>query len=83
MSEERFTVDGMLIQAWGLAEEFCPKDGPDDDDGANFHAQKRSNKTNNQSHAAISEPEPRNNVRGNPISLMMTSSRSSFELARM
>ena len=45
MSDEHFTVDGTLIQAWASQKSFCSKDGSDDGDGASFHGQKRSNKT--------------------------------------
>ena len=45
MSDEHFTVDGTQIQAWASQKSFRSKDGSDDGDGANFHGQKRSNKT--------------------------------------
>jgi transposase len=45
MSDEHFTVDGTLIQAWASQKSFRSKDGSDDDEGDNFHGQKRSNKT--------------------------------------
>src|SRR6201990_834962 len=46
MSDEHFTVDGTLIQAWASQKSFRAKDGPDDDDeGANFRGQKRRNQT--------------------------------------
>jgi transposase len=45
MSDEHFTVDGTLIQAWASQKSFRSKDGSDDDDGTNFRGQKRSNKT--------------------------------------
>jgi hypothetical protein len=45
MSDEHFTVDGTLIQAWASQKSFRPKDGSDDGDGSNFHGQKRSNNT--------------------------------------
>src|ERR1700689_3399108 len=45
MSDEHFTVDGTLIQAWASQKSFRSKDGSDDGDGGNFHGQKRSNKT--------------------------------------
>jgi hypothetical protein len=45
MSDEHFTVDGTLIQAWASQKSFRSKDGSDDSNGANFHGQKRSNKT--------------------------------------
>jgi len=45
MSDEHFTVDGTLIQAWASQKSFRSKDGSDDGDGTNFHGQSRSNKT--------------------------------------
>ncbi len=45
MSDEHFTVDGTLIQAWASQKSFRPKDGSDDGDGEDFHEQKRGNKT--------------------------------------
>ncbi len=44
MSDEHFTVDGTLIQAWASHKSFRKKDGPNDD-GTNFHGDKRSNDT--------------------------------------
>jgi hypothetical protein len=55
MSDEHFTVDGTLIQAWASQKSFRPKDGSDDGDGANFHGQKRSNKT----HASTTDADAR------------------------
>ena len=45
MSDEHFTVDGTLIQAWASHKSFRTKDGSDDGDSTDFHGQKRSNKT--------------------------------------
>jgi len=45
MSDEHFTVDGTLIQAWASQKSFRAKDSSDDGDGTDFHGQKRSNKT--------------------------------------
>ena len=47
LSDEHFSVDGTLIEAWASRKSrFRPKDGSgDDDDGANFHGQKRKNDT--------------------------------------
>jgi len=53
LSEEHFSVDGTLIQAWASQKSYRPKtddDGDDDNDvgrnkEANFHGEKRSNKT--------------------------------------
>jgi transposase len=49
MSDEHFTVDGTLIQAWASQKSFRSKDGSDDGNGTNFHGQKRSNKTHESS----------------------------------
>ena len=54
MSEEHFTVDGTLIQAWASQKSFRPKDGSDDD-GTNFHGQKRLNRT----HESTTDPDAR------------------------
>ena len=56
LSDEHFSVDGTLIEAWASQKSFRPKDGSgDDDDGANFHGQKRKNDT----HASTSDPDSR------------------------
>src|SRR5450631_1174619 len=52
LSDEHFSVDGTLIEAWASQKSFRPKDGSGDDDGANFHGQKRKNDT----HASTSDP---------------------------
>ncbi len=45
MSNEHFTVDGTLIQAWASQRSFRSRDGSDDDDGTDFRGQERSNDT--------------------------------------
>ncbi len=55
MSDEHFTVDGTLIQAWASQKSFRPKDGDGPGDGTNFHGQKRSNKT----HESTTDPDAR------------------------
>ncbi len=49
MSNEHFSVDGTLIDAWPSQKSFRPKDGCDDrpngSNGENFHGQKRKNDT--------------------------------------
>ncbi len=56
MSDEHFTVDGTLIQAWASQKSFRPKDASDDDgDGTNFRGQKRSNDT----HQSTTDPDAR------------------------
>jgi hypothetical protein len=55
MSDEHFTIDGTLIQAWASQKTFRPKDGDTPSDGTNFHGQKRSNKT----HESTTDPDAR------------------------
>jgi transposase len=55
LSNEHFSVDGTLIDAWASHKSFQPKDGSDDGDGANFHGQTRKNDT----HASKTDPESR------------------------
>lgn len=55
MSDEHFTVDGTLLQAWASQKSFRPKDGSGSGDGANFHGEKRSNRT----HASTTDPDAR------------------------
>ena len=55
LSDQHFSVDGTLIEAWASQKSFRPKDGSGDDDGANFHGQKRKNDT----HASTSDPDSR------------------------
>jgi transposase len=54
LSDEHFSVDGTLIEAWASQKSFKPKDGSDGD-GTNWHKQKRSNET----HASTTDPECR------------------------
>jgi hypothetical protein len=64
LSDEHFSVDGTLIEAWASQKSFRPKslssghdprNGSGDDDGANFHGQKPKNDT----HASTSDPNSR------------------------
>lgn len=56
LSDEHFSVDGTLIEAWASQKSFRRKDGEDDEgDGTDFHGQKRSNTT----HASTSDPDSR------------------------
>ncbi len=55
MSDDHFTVDGTLIQAWASQKSFRAKDGSDGGDGTNFHGQKRSNDT----HESTTDPDAR------------------------
>ena len=45
LSDEHFSVDGTLIEAWASHKSFKPKQTPKGDDGTNFHGQARKNDT--------------------------------------
>jgi transposase len=56
LSDEHFSIDGTLIEAWASQKSFRPKDGSGDaDGGANFHGHKRKNDT----HASTTDPDCR------------------------
>src|SRR6266496_3936307 len=56
LSDEHFSVDGTLIEAWASQKSFRPKDGSGDEDGGgNFHGQQRKNDT----HASTTDPDCR------------------------
>ena len=56
MSDDHFTVDGTLIEAWASHKSFRRKDGGDDSGaGGDFHGEKRSNQT----HASSTDPDAR------------------------
>ncbi len=61
LSDEHFTVDGTLLEAWASHKTFQPKDGaagPPDDPGnptVNFRGQRRTNET----HQSTTDPEAR------------------------
>jgi len=52
LSNEHFTVDGTLIEAWAGHKSYRPKDGSDGD-GENFHGQQRSRDT----HESTTDPD--------------------------
>ncbi len=59
LSDEHFSVDGTLIEAWASMKSFQAKDGgrsdPDAGSDVNFKGEKRSNDT----HASVTDPESR------------------------
>jgi transposase len=67
-SDEHFTVDGTLVEAWASLKSFKRKDGsdgkvPPDDPGnptVNFHGEKRSNDT----HRSTTDPDARLATKG-------------------
>lgn len=69
MSDEHFSVDGTLLQAWASQKSFRPKDGPPDhgtgggprNAAPDFKGQKRRNDT----HASTSDPDSRLFCKGN------------------
>ena len=67
LSDEHFTVDGTLVEAWASLKSFKRKDAPSappDDPGnptVNFHGERRSNTT----HASTTDPDARLARKGN------------------
>jgi transposase len=61
LSEDHFTVDGTLLEAWASLKSFRPKDGGDDqrpggkNPGIDFHGEHRTNDT----HQSTTDPEAR------------------------
>jgi transposase len=55
MSDEHFTVDGTLIEAWASQKSFQRKGGDPDGDGSDFRGQQRKNDT----HASKTDPDAR------------------------
>ena len=55
MSDEHFTVDGTLIEAWASQKSFQRKDGGPDGDGRDFRGEQRKNDT----HASKTDPDAR------------------------
>jgi hypothetical protein len=59
LSDDHFSVDGTLIEAWASMKSFRPKDGSEEPPGPgrnaerNFHGEKRSNET----HKSTTDPE--------------------------
>jgi transposase len=53
MSDEHFTVDGTLIEAWASQKSFQRKDGKTNGDGKNFRGQTRTN----DAHASTTDPD--------------------------
>jgi transposase len=55
MSDEHFTVDGTLIEAWASQKSFQRTDGGTDGDGRDFRGEQRKNDT----HASKTDPDAR------------------------
>src|SRR5262249_28660569 len=74
LSDEHFSVDGTMIEAWASQKSFRPKDGSDDPPAGagrnaerDFHGEKRTNDT----HASTTDPQSRlyRNAGGTPSKL--------------
>lgn len=67
LSDDHFSVDGTLIEAWASMKSFRPRDGsgeppdPGRNGERNFHGEKRSNET----HASTTDPDARLYRKGN------------------
>jgi len=63
LSDDHFSVDGTLIQAWASLKSFRPKDEPPGDSNgwSNFKGEKRSNET----HESKTDPDARLARKGN------------------
>lgn len=64
VSDDHFTVDGTLIEAWASLKSFRRKDDPrppsdDDDDKGNPTVNFRGEKRSNETHASTTDPEAR------------------------
>lgn len=60
LSDEHFSVDGTMIQAWASAKSFRPKDGSDDPPsggGRNVARDFRGESRTNDTHASTTDPE--------------------------
>src|ERR1700720_2822245 len=59
-SDEHFTVDGTLLEAWAGAKSFQPKEGkssPSDDDPGNPTVNFRGERRSNETHESKTDPE--------------------------
>jgi transposase len=63
LSNEHFSVDGTLIQAWASMKSFKPKEPPGDDggggDGRNGAVDFRGQKRSNETHQSTTDPDAR------------------------
>jgi transposase len=75
LSDEHFSVDGTLIEAWASQKSFRAKDGGDNEgDGGNFRGQKRSNVTHASITADNSTMRKESSAKPSSISIMSLAS---------
>jgi len=69
LSDEHFSVDGTLVDAWASMKSFRPKDDPDDDGappaGRNAERNFRGEKRSNETHASTTDPDAKLYRKGN------------------
>jgi transposase len=69
LSDEHFSVDGTLIDAWASMKSFRPRDGSDDDGtppgGRNAERDFRGQKRSNETHASTTDPDAKLYRKGN------------------
>jgi transposase len=66
-SDEHFSIDGTLIQAWAGQKSFRPKDGPDDDlrgGGRNPDVDFKGQERKNDTHQSTTDPDARQYRKG-------------------
>lgn len=59
LSDEHFSVDGTLIEAWASIKSFQPKDGPKPPVGRNKERDFHGEKLKNDTHASTTDPDAR------------------------
>ena len=61
LSDEHFSVDGTLIQAWASMKSFRRRDGADEPPGPGRNSERnfRKDKRSNETHASTSDPDAR------------------------
>ena len=59
MSDEHFTVDGTLIEAWASHKSFRPKDGTGKPPGAGGDVDFKGEKRKNETHESTTDPDAR------------------------
>jgi transposase len=57
VSDQHFSVDGTLIEAWASMKSFRPKDEPPSDDDSNSWSSFQGEKRSNQTHESKTDPE--------------------------
>jgi transposase len=59
LSDEHFSVDGTLIEAWASIKSFQPKDGPQPPVGRNEERDFHGEQLKNETHASTTDPDAR------------------------